>query len=326
MVASRNISERNFSSTSPGPEFKVAQTPSDPSQVGSTNLSQLTREPQYGEFKRQLVTWRTPHLGYVQMYINPQNIDISEAKDISHTRTKAGFIIQYAGEQLTEISISGTTGSAGIEGINILEQVYRAEQYAFEPIAEALERNVSTANIVALLKGTFNIGETSNALIDNYISQSAAEAVLDIFQQPFPTLASLAASIEMFFQGVTYKGYFKNFKVSESGNEPGHFTYSMNFVAYAKQGVRYNFMPWHRRPIRPADWNGPNTMSYYGEPLEASQAGRVLSQTQTPPESGNRSALAETFQGVTVESRNRGNALGSNGRNLNNIDLRNTEL
>src|SRR5574337_355355 len=119
--------------------FKIANSPNG-SQTFAVNkgMADVLDSQREAVFVREMITWKTPHLGYVQMYINPQQLTINEGKDISDVRTKAGFIMQYGGEKLTEISIHGTTGSSGMEGINILEQIYRAEQYAFEPIASAL--------------------------------------------------------------------------------------------------------------------------------------------------------------------------------------------
>ena len=72
------------------------------------------------------------NFGAIKMWINPQTLQINNTKDIQPTRTKGGFSLQYWGEGLTEITLSGTTGSSGAEGINMLYEIYRAEQYAFD--------------------------------------------------------------------------------------------------------------------------------------------------------------------------------------------------
>src|SRR5580698_2990039 len=74
---------------------------------------------------RELIIFNIPNRGQVQMYINPQSFSMSEKKITKQTRTKGGYIIQYWGEELPEIDIQGTTGSGGIEGINVLRDVYR---------------------------------------------------------------------------------------------------------------------------------------------------------------------------------------------------------
>jgi len=63
-----------------------------------------------------------------RMYVNPDSFNISNTKIIKESQTKGGFMIQYWGEQLTNVELRGTTGSAGIEGINILKDIYRHEQ------------------------------------------------------------------------------------------------------------------------------------------------------------------------------------------------------
>ena len=66
----------------------------------------------------------------------------------------------------------------------------------------------------------------------------------------------------MFFQGVIYRGYFKEFNVTESVQQLGMFTYDLTFIAYARQGVRRNFMAWHKQPERSAGPNSNNPYSF----------------------------------------------------------------
>ena len=49
------------------------------------------------------------NFGAVKMWINPESLVIRNNKDITPTRTKGGFSLQYWGEGLTEISLTGTT-------------------------------------------------------------------------------------------------------------------------------------------------------------------------------------------------------------------------
>lgn len=89
--------------------------------------------------KRSLIQWQLPHLAsteFIEMYINPQNIQFSSRKEINRVRTKGGYIAQYWGEDLDSVTIAGTTGDAGIEGINVLRDVYRSEQLALLKIVQ----------------------------------------------------------------------------------------------------------------------------------------------------------------------------------------------
>ncbi|TKP54045.1 hypothetical protein DVY53_14385, partial [Enterococcus faecalis] len=73
-----------------------------------------------GQLKRNIITWFVPQFGIVRMYVNPNSISYNHKKLLSKDRTKGGFTLQYWGEDLTTINLSGTTGSSGIEGINLL--------------------------------------------------------------------------------------------------------------------------------------------------------------------------------------------------------------
>lgn len=220
----------------------------------NTAVQSIIDRPRFGSFRREVVTWRTPHLGYIQMYINPQQLVIKDRKQITAKRTKGGFVIQYAGEDLTEITLSGTTGSAGVEGINVLFSAYRAEQEAFEGISVALEEQLASVQLDSLINDfatPFNRGNLFQL----------ADSALRNGGRPMPTLASLATQIELFFQGRLYRGYFESFQVTESAQNPGWFNYDIVFKSYAFQGLRRNFMPWHRQPFNPAN-SDANPLSF----------------------------------------------------------------
>lgn len=214
-------------------------------------LPELVRDnPQMpqGTRRRQLMRWRVPGAGFIDMYLNPQQLQIQERKVIKKTRTKGGYVIQYWGEELPVLTINGTTGSAGIEGINILRSIYRAEQDAFESVAKTLADRL----------GAFSIGGSVGGLIGATTAAAAGQAVGSAISglmganqsAPLqPTLASLAVAVELFFQGWVFKGYFENFTVTESTSlGPGVFDYSMTFFVTDRRGNRFNWIGWHRSP------------------------------------------------------------------------------
>jgi hypothetical protein len=201
-----------------------------------------------GRRNRQLMLWNVPGVdGTIQMYMNPQQVQIASKKIITKRRTQGGYVIQYWGEDLDVININGTTGSAGIEGINILEDIYRSEQLAFDSVSRTLADRLGSFNIGSLSQGigAFATSGTGNAL------SAAISSMVGSGRNPplLPTLASLAVAVELFWQGVVYKGYFDNFNVTESVSQGvGVFNYTMTFYATDKRGTRTNFMPWHRSP------------------------------------------------------------------------------
>lgn len=229
-----------------------------------------------GRRNRQLVRWRVPGLGFVDMYINPQTMSIREAKVIQKQRTKGGYVVQYWGEELITVSINGTTGASGIEGINILRKVYRAEQDAFQQVEKTLADRLNESTAGGFVGGIIQnasqggMGEVGSTLLGTLTGGSANPPLL-------PTLGSLAVSVEMYFQGWVFKGYFKSFEVREEvTNGVGVFNYAMEFIVVDRRGVRSNYMPWHRSPAtfdsasgNPTGYNKANSaitpLSFKGE-------------------------------------------------------------
>jgi hypothetical protein len=233
-------------------------------------------------FKRQTIKFSLPvdyasvydntFLGreIIPMYINPDQIQFSDTKLINETNTLGGYIVQYWGEKITEISINGNTGSGGIEAINILRSVYRNEQISFQRILlnrqanlakdsqSALEDLAATADakggLVALADVFFDgvVSDTIDSVKETieYIKNPTGQIFSEgnPIQVLYPTLASFAVSVGMHIQGETYQGFFRDFSVTESISNYGTFNYSMKFAALSKTGERKNFMPWHKNP------------------------------------------------------------------------------
>ncbi|MAE87512.1 MAG: hypothetical protein CMB80_32565 [Flammeovirgaceae bacterium] len=210
-----------------------------------------------------------------QLYMNPQTINIRDKKFIKSDLTKGGFVTQYWGEDLTSIEVSGITGSSGIEGISVLRSIYRHEQLQYrhvlkqrqEKIAEAAQAAALEAE--ALLTERTGVGGTLTNVADVLTGGAFSENmdglgnVMDIILAPFtggtaaeslanavgiPSLAAFATNVDMYYQGVFFRGYFENFSVTENAQEPGHFSYQFTFKVTRTTGERKNFMPWHKDP------------------------------------------------------------------------------
>jgi hypothetical protein len=197
---------------------------------------------------RKMMRWLVPQGPIVEMYVNPKNISTSYPKLITAQRTKGGYTLQYWGEQLIKLNLSGTTGSSGIEGINVLYNLFRNEQNAFDPYALSLA-SLAQQSLSSSSSDGFGINAAIGAGT-NFIS-SLAGAFTDpntvILQQSTPTLASLAFTVELYWSGEVYRGYFENFELIESADN-FLFEYRISFVATQKRGFRRNRFPWERSP------------------------------------------------------------------------------
>jgi hypothetical protein len=295
---------------------------SDPSYSGTITGPRKIKNER--DIKRQMLHWRVPNAGWVKMFVNPRQMEIKEAKEIGSTRTKGGYVIQYAGEKLIQISLAGSTGSAGMEGINILRHVYRSEQLAFNRVAAELDRIAPISELLQLGQSLLDRAASSV----NAATNGAFDALLNVHgnglipYQPFPTLASLAASVELYFQGELYRGYFESFSVTESAESPGLFEYNIGFVAHSRQGVRRNFMPWHRQPTGPIGLNenvDVNPLSFQADPVKVDR--RSGSQTTTTEGGEPFTLISVRTQSRINTKRNLQRALDDNGTSINGLNL-----
>jgi hypothetical protein len=235
--------------------FLLASTPSA---TGSgLPFSKITPQVN-GQIQRNIITWFVPQFGTVQMFINPQNISYNHKKLITKDRTKGGYTLQYWGEDLSTLNISGTTGSSGIEGINMLYEIYRAEQYAFDAVGLTMAANNSAADISnnlstaiggavgQLIGGTpFASGANSAGLLGGILGLDSPNNTLSA--RNIPTLASLAFAVEMYYNGWVYRGFFENMTINERADN-FLLDYSMVFTVTQRRGYRTNYFPWQENP------------------------------------------------------------------------------
>lgn len=217
-----------------------------------------------GVAARNIAYWFVPEVGTVSMYINPQSINYNYKKLITSERTKGGYSVQYWGEELTTLSLRGHTGSSGVNGLNVLYEIYRAEQYLFDPIALMMAANSSIAGLNSAVDAALgNLGGLSGA-----ISQGTAGVLtLDpasqtILPRHVPSLASMALGIELYWSGWVFRGYFNSFTVTESAERLGLFDYDIQFTVTQRRGYRVNYLPWQHSAIDgPSNWQ-TNPLSF----------------------------------------------------------------
>jgi len=253
-----------------------------PSSNGYGTRQQSVPPYRDGATTRQIIRWLVPERPMVEMYLNPESIQYQYKKLISQQRTKGGYTLQYWGEDLTALQVKGTTGTSGIEGINVLLDVYRNEQLMFDPFALFLEAERDKAEQESfddLLFGTdgplgLNTGLVGQlaGLGGNLIEEARQSNIVNSRNKP--TLASLAFTVEMYWSGEVYRGFFENFNVTESSQNIGLFDYTFSFKVTQKRGYRNNFFAWHKHPSY-----GPSNSGIGGPPRSF---GRLNPGPQTP--------------------------------------------
>lgn len=266
--------------------------------------------------KRQAMRFMIPEQPIVEMYVNPRQVQYQYKKLIQSTRVKGGYNLQYWGEDLTTLNVSGTTGTSGIEGINVLIDVYRNEQLMFDPYALFLQAERDKAqqegfdDLLFGDGGPFGLG---NAPIVGDILGAASDQISGAISSNIvnsrnkPTLASLAFTVEIYWSGEVYRGYFENFNFDESAERIGLFDYNFTFKVTQKRGFRTNFFPWHKHPSY-----GQSNWDLGGPPLSY---GRLVGEPAAP----GRNAFDQPnlFQAIA----DGGNALANDRRNRQAADI-----
>ncbi len=239
--------------------------------------------------RRHLMRWLVPEQPIIQMYVNPQNFSSNYKKHITKVRTKGGYTLQYWGEELTTLNISGTTGTSGIEGINVLHDIYRNEQLMFDPYALFLqaERDRAEDQEDDIFGGTI-LGEVGNILA------SVREGGAPTTSRTKPTLASLAFTVELYWSGEVYRGFFESFNIKERADNLGLFDYDIVFTVTQKRGFRQNFLGWHRSAT-----SGPSNSSPVTGPPH-SFAGRASNVISAPRNNVDQPSLGSAFASVVT--------------------------
>lgn len=221
--------------------------PAIPSADGTGLPSSKVDSMRVAEQKRNIIHWFVPEFGIVKMYVNPKSITYKYEKIINKERTKGGFLLQYWGEELPILTLTGTTGSSGIEGINVLYEIYRAEQLSFDGIGLSLSANNASQGVASQL-----IGAAGNALggsVGSSIAQSlfgVDTTAQSLAPRNIPTLAQYAFGIEMYYLGWVHRGYFKDMSVTESAEQLGLFDYTIQFIVTERRGYRFNNLSWQK--------------------------------------------------------------------------------
>jgi hypothetical protein len=239
---------------------------SSPSADGNGLPSSKVTAQNTGIPKRDIIHWFVPEVGVINMYINPQEISYNHKKLITPERTKGGYNIQFWGEELTTIGLRGHTGSSGIEGLNVLYEIYRSEMFLFDPIALTMAADSSVTGINDLVDSALgNLGSLGDSI------SNATSGILgldppsqNILPRDVPSLASMATGIEMYYAGWVMRGFFTSFTMNESASNYSLFNYDIQFTVTQRRGYRRNSFGFQHSPNGgPSDWS-TNPLSFVG--------------------------------------------------------------
>lgn len=199
------------------------------------------------KWSRQPMTWELYDGTMIEMYVNPQNVTLQANKKINYNRTKGGFVVQYWGDDLLTINLNGTTGSSGIEGIELLYDVYQSELLPPSRLNEL--RGIGyMASVPGVNPGGHDEDELRRVRRTDLVTR--------------------ATQVVLWYGSKRYYGFFTAFSIQEAAANPGEYTYSLTYMVWKTVGRDVNYMPWHRSPKPMATGNSgvpeaPGSVSLY---------------------------------------------------------------
>ena len=255
------------------------------------------------KWSRQPMIWELYDGTMIEMYVNPQSVSLQANKKISQNRTKGGFVVQYWGDELLTINLNGTTGSSGIEGIEILYDLYQSELLSPGRLDEL--RGVSSGSgYLASIPGV-NPGGTDKD---------------ELMRVRRTDLVTRATQVVLWYGSKRYYGFFTAFSIQEAATTPGEYTYTLAYTVWKTVGRDVNYMPWHRSPKPMATGNSgvpeaPGSVSIYAiqgaGPADTQSAAKDPISSQSSPSASiaepepPRPPMPETTQsGVGIQAPN----------------------
>lgn len=262
-----NNLDKSLQSQSFGPkdfEQNGFVVPPIPGSDGTGLPSSKIPSQRFARPKREVIRWFVPEVGLVSQYVNPQQINYAHKKLIFPQRTKGGYIVSYFGQELASLRLSGHTGSSGIEGLNVLYEIYKAEQLNFDPIALTMAADSSVTGLNDLIDSALgNLGGFGTSIANSTLGLFGLDpASQNVLPRDVPSLASLALGVEMYYGGLVHRGFFTSMSYRESSQELGLINYDIEFMVTQRRGYRTNSLPWQRSAI-----SGPSNNGLGGVPL-----------------------------------------------------------
>ena len=104
------------------------------------------------------------------------------------------------------------------------------------------------------------LGSTGGTVLGGLLGIDQAQE--NLVPKNMPSLAQYAFTVEMYYAGVVYRGYFKTMNITESADN-FNFQYTITFTATQKRGYRVNNFGWQRSPntanvYSPAEYSDSN--------------------------------------------------------------------
>lgn len=157
----------------------------------------------------------------VVLLVNPNNLDWSMANRVQETRTRGGFVQEFWSSELDTLSAAGKTAVAyvarndghkkGGQGGGLTIRDLRSDSAGYRNLRRLIDLYRSNGVIYGMrAAGNYAVGHEEE-------------------RPAYRKSLLYSGSVNIFYDGVTYSGYFENFEVMESGESPYWLDWSFTF-------------------------------------------------------------------------------------------------
>jgi len=166
----------------------------------------------------------------VILLVNPASLDWSLANTVQETRTRGGFMQEFWGSELDTLSASGTTAVAYVasfdpngpastkQGGGLTIRDLRSDSAGYRNLRRLVDVYRSNGII-------YGLRATGNYAVGNGPEQPAFRKAL-----------LYGGYVSIFYDGITYRGFFENFEIREAGEAPFWLEWNFTFKVESHVG------------------------------------------------------------------------------------------
>ena len=168
----------------------------------------------------------------VILLVNPANLDWSLTNTVQETRTRGGFMQEFWGSELDTLSASGTTAVAYVASFDPTVATTAGKRQGGGLTIRDLRSDSAGYRNLRRLVDVYR----SNGIIygmramGNYAVGNGPE------KPAFRKALLYGGYVNIFYDGITYRGFFENFEIRETGEAPYWLEWNFTFKVESHVG------------------------------------------------------------------------------------------
>lgn len=195
----------------------------DPSYLEEIRAEMFSRNSGQAKFRTQhLNAWL--NIPDIVLLVNPVDLSYSMANTVQETRTRGGFLQEFWGSEMDSMTANGKTATAFV-----------ARDDANDQSGGLTIRELRSSAGYNNLRRLVDIYR-SNGVIYGMRAMGNYAVGFDPEKPVFRKTLLYNGFVSIFYDGVTYNGYFESFEVTESGESPFWLEWNFTFKVESQTG------------------------------------------------------------------------------------------